>query len=80
MLLASHKAFSSFDRLCPGHYNLSFYKQDYNIVSVTEESGDEERCQEGKNLEIKYTVLIFTNQKEQSLKPTKNIRQYSKTN
>lgn len=37
MLLAFHKAFSSFDRLCPG-INLSFYKQDYNIVSVTEES------------------------------------------
>ena len=28
---------------------------------IPEESGDEERCQEGKNLEIKYTVLIFTN-------------------
>ena len=61
MLLASHKAFSSFDKSCPGHYNLTFYKQDYNIFSVIEESGDEERCKEHKNLGIKYIVLIFTN-------------------
>lgn len=71
MLLAFHKAFSSFDRLCPGYYNLSFTNSDYNIVSVTEESGEEERCQEGKNLEIKYTVLTFQAIRRNSSKTNK---------
>lgn len=63
MPLASFKAFSSFNKLCPGFYNLTL--QDYrNIVNVAEDSGDWERSQEERNREIKYIILISKNQRE----------------